>query len=96
MQLTEQDILHLAHLAHLSLRTEEVEVYQEKLTSLIEHFHVLNEVNTDDLEPVTQVTDLLNVLGQDTPHIAHSTPEELLQCSPLPLHRKQITVPSVL
>jgi aspartyl-tRNA(Asn)/glutamyl-tRNA(Gln) amidotransferase subunit C len=63
--LTKSDILHVAKLAKLEITDTEVEKYIDQLSSVIDYFSVLNEVDTKITEPTSQTTGLENVFRQD-------------------------------
>ena len=64
-QLTLEDVIHLARLAHLTLTDKEIETYQTQLSSIIDYIGKLNELNTDNVDPANQVTGLSNILRDD-------------------------------
>ena len=64
--LTREDIKGIATLARLSLTPEEEIRYAEQLSGVLSYIDMLNEVNTDGVEPTTQVMGLTNVVREDT------------------------------
>jgi len=66
MSLTREDIKGIATLARLSLTPEEEIRYAEQLSGVLSYIDMLNEVNTDGVEPTTQVMGLTNVVREDT------------------------------
>ena len=96
MKLTKQQVEHVAKLARLGLSEKEVEKFQTQLSGILDYVELLNEVDTEGVEPTAQVTGLVNVTREDkvkTHTLAQ--PEKLLECSPLPIERRQIKVKSV-
>lgn len=65
MQLSKQQIEHIAKLARLELTEEELERYGAQLSGVLDYIGQLNEVNTDGVEPTAQVTGLENIFRQD-------------------------------
>ncbi len=61
---TEQ-IKHIAKLSRLSLHEEEIKLYSSQLSSILEYVEQLSEVNTDNVEPLSNVTGLDNVIRED-------------------------------
>lgn len=59
--LTRKDILHLAQLAKLNLSDKEIEKYQRQLEETVEYVKNLNELDTTDVSPTFQTTNLFNV-----------------------------------
>ena len=48
-------VLHVARLASLTLREDEVELVTEQLVKILDHIAVLQEVDTTSVEPTAQV-----------------------------------------
>ena len=65
MKLTKEDIKHIANLARLELNEEELELYGEQLSAVLEYINQLKEVDTIDVEPTAQVTGLENIWRKD-------------------------------
>jgi aspartyl-tRNA(Asn)/glutamyl-tRNA(Gln) amidotransferase subunit C len=65
MNLTIDQIKHVANLARLELTDAEMEKYGTQLSQVLGYIDMLSEVNTDDVEPTAQVTGLENVLRED-------------------------------
>lgn len=63
--LSKEQVLKIADLARLALTDDEVERYQQELSAILEYVVQLNELDTDQVEPTTQVTGLLNVVRDD-------------------------------
>lgn len=75
--LTEQQIKHVAKLAKLELADNEVEKFQKQLSEVLDYFNILNEVDTERIEPTSQVTGLENVMREDKPVDSLSQEESL-------------------
>jgi aspartyl-tRNA(Asn)/glutamyl-tRNA(Gln) amidotransferase subunit C len=65
MALSKQDVEHIALLARLGLSEAEKEKFASQLSSILEYFKQLKEVNTDGVQPTAQVTGLENVMRPD-------------------------------
>ena len=63
--LTTEDILHIAKLGNLTLTKEEIEIFKKQLSSVIEYIGKLQEINTEKVEPASQITGLTDVLRED-------------------------------
>ena len=59
------DVLHIAKLANLPLREDEIKKYEEQLLEILEYIEVLKKVKTDDVSETSQVTGLENVTKED-------------------------------
>ena len=94
MAISHDDILHIARLAQLKLSDDEVKLFAGQLGEIIDYMDILNEVDTREVEPTSQVTGLVQVTREDEER-RYSDKKELLDCSGLPKERGQIRVPSV-
>ena len=65
MQLTKEQIQHIANLARLELTEEELEKYGGQLSAVLGYIDQLQEVDTEGIEPTAQVTGLVNVFRED-------------------------------
>jgi aspartyl-tRNA(Asn)/glutamyl-tRNA(Gln) amidotransferase subunit C len=64
IQVTLEDVERVAELANLELAAEEKPRMQRDLNAILGYVAQLNELDTDGVEPMAQVSDLLD-LGQD-------------------------------
>ena len=64
-KLSREDILGLAKLSKLSLTESEITQYQTELSQILDLVETLNEADTANLKPTTQVTGLTNVTRKD-------------------------------
>ncbi|MDD4332955.1 MAG: Asp-tRNA(Asn)/Glu-tRNA(Gln) amidotransferase subunit GatC [Patescibacteria group bacterium] len=65
MQLSKEEIQHIANLARLDLTEEELEKYGSQLSNVLSYIDQLKEVDVTDTEPTAQVTGLKNVFRSD-------------------------------
>lgn len=65
MQLTIQEVEHIAELAKLELSDSEKEQYREQLSSILEYVAMLQNLNTDDIPPTASVLPERSVLRKD-------------------------------
>jgi len=61
MKVTEKDVNYVAELANLELTAEERVRMLRDLNSILEYMDRLNELNTDDVAPMAQVSDRYGV-----------------------------------
>lgn len=59
------DIKHVARLANLTLTPEEEEKFSKQLEETVEYIKGLDEVDTEGVDPTSQVTGLENVTRED-------------------------------
>lgn len=55
MKITEQEVRYVADLANLKLTAEEIARLSKDLDEILTHMDTLNEVDTTNIEPMTQV-----------------------------------------
>ncbi len=65
MQLSKEEIQHIAKLARLELTDKELEKYGGQLSAVLNYIDQLKEVDVKGIEPTAQVTGLENVLRED-------------------------------
>lgn len=63
--LSKEKILHLAHLARLTLSDEEINKYQKQFGETIDYIKNLDELDTANVKPTNSVVDLKNVTYKD-------------------------------
>ncbi|MGE5596717.1 MAG: Asp-tRNA(Asn)/Glu-tRNA(Gln) amidotransferase subunit GatC [Hyphomicrobiales bacterium] len=81
MSLSPSDVLHIARLARISLTEAEVDRFAAQLSGILDHFAVLEAVNTDGVEPTAHPLPLSNVMRAD--EVAPSLPvDEVLENAP--------------
>ena len=72
--LTRDDVVKVATLARLKLSESEIERFTSQLGQVLEYIDVLNEIDTDDVEPMAHAAELRNVFRDDNPR--QSLPRE--------------------
>lgn len=63
--LTRTDVLKVAKLARLKLTDAELDDCTTKLGKILDYVESLNEINTDDVEPLVHAVELSNVFRDD-------------------------------
>ena len=81
MPLTREEVEHIAHLAHLRLTRDEVDLYRAQLESILDYAARLRAVDTSEIPPTTSVLGLRSVLREDG-HPTAWVREELLRAAP--------------
>jgi aspartyl-tRNA(Asn)/glutamyl-tRNA(Gln) amidotransferase subunit C len=59
------NVPHIAKLANLTLTNDETKKFEKQLTDVLQYIEKLNEVDTNNVEPTSQVTGLENILRDD-------------------------------
>lgn len=65
MELTSEEVQHIAMLARIGLSPEEVETLRSQLSGILAHVNQLNELDTEAIPPTAQVVALSNVFTAD-------------------------------
>ncbi len=81
MKVTKDLILHIANLAHLNLREDEIEKIEKDLNQILEYVNKLNEIDTTDVLPLSHPIEIINIFRDDI--VGNSIPrEEALKNAP--------------
>ena len=67
MEITRDEVLHVAKLARLALSEEEVERFRGQLSAILEAVGKVSELDLDGVPPTSHPLDLVNVLAEDDP-----------------------------
>jgi aspartyl-tRNA(Asn)/glutamyl-tRNA(Gln) amidotransferase subunit C len=81
MKLSREEVLHIARLGRLGLDESEINRFSEQLSNLLEHFRVLQQVDTTGVPPTTQSIALENVIRGDDVQ-ASLLPDQVLANAP--------------
>lgn len=65
MNLTIDQVQHIADLARIEITETEKVKYAEELSAVLGFIEQLSEVNTDNIVPTSQVTGLVNITRED-------------------------------
>lgn len=68
MALTKDEIQHIAKLARLYMKEEQIGEYQEQLSSILEYVAKLQSLDTADIPELQHVADISNVFQEDEEH----------------------------
>lgn len=78
MSLSHDEVRKIAELAKLNLTDEEVALYAGQLSSILQYFRRLQELDTSAIPPTASVLPLKNVFRDDTPE-PPLPPEEVIR-----------------
>jgi aspartyl-tRNA(Asn)/glutamyl-tRNA(Gln) amidotransferase subunit C len=67
MAITRDDVVHVARLARLALREDEIERLQEQLNAILEAVGKVSELDLADVPPTSHPLELTNVFAADEP-----------------------------
>jgi aspartyl-tRNA(Asn)/glutamyl-tRNA(Gln) amidotransferase subunit C len=65
MILSREEVLHVAHLARLGLRPEEIEVFTRQLNDILMYVEKLQELDTEGVPPLAHVVPVVNAFRED-------------------------------
>jgi len=65
MFITRETVEHIANLARLGLKEEEIELYTKQLQKILEYVEKLNELDTENVPPTFNVIGKVNALRKD-------------------------------
>lgn len=81
MQVSKEEIIHIAKLANINLKQEEVDTYLGHLEEILNYANIVNKAPIDGLSETIGVNEAYNMFRKD--EIKESLPrEELLQNAP--------------
>ena len=74
MKVTKETVEKMAHLSRLELNKDELSQMQEDLSNTLDWMDKLNEINTDNIEPLISMSDNKNIMREDVikEHISHT------------------------
>jgi aspartyl-tRNA(Asn)/glutamyl-tRNA(Gln) amidotransferase subunit C len=67
MAIDRDQLLHVAHLARLELRDDELERLGAQLNDILEAVSKVSELDLSDVPPTSHPLDIVNVWGEDEP-----------------------------
>lgn len=65
MELTKEEIGHIANLARLELNKKEAEKFFEQISSILEYVKKLQEIDLSKVEPTSHAARISNILRED-------------------------------
>jgi aspartyl-tRNA(Asn)/glutamyl-tRNA(Gln) amidotransferase subunit C len=77
MELSREEVLHIARLARVGMTDDEVDRLSRQLSHILESFQVLQQVNTEGVPPTAQPNELRNVVKADKTRPSLSQAEAL-------------------
>jgi len=65
VSLTREEVAHIGELARLGLTEDDITLFQEQLSEILDHFDALQELNTENVEPMPYPLALENITRED-------------------------------
>jgi aspartyl-tRNA(Asn)/glutamyl-tRNA(Gln) amidotransferase subunit C len=81
MNISIKQIEQVARLSRIILTDEEKDIFREQLTDILGYIEKLNELDTDDVQPMAYATSLKNVFREDKQESSFAR-QEILELSP--------------
>lgn len=78
MKITDETVDHIAHLARLEFKGEAKQEIKSDLENIISFMEVLQEVDTEGVEPLIFMNDEINKLREDEPAVTINQKDALL------------------
>lgn len=75
MRLSVKEVRKIADLARIKLSGRETEKFQHELTDILNYVRQLDEVDTKNIEPTSQIADLANIHRKDEVNYNYSREE---------------------
>jgi aspartyl-tRNA(Asn)/glutamyl-tRNA(Gln) amidotransferase subunit C len=94
MQLTIQEVEHIAELAKLDLTVQEIEQYREQLSAILDYAAMLQNLDTSAIPPTSSVLPGRSALREDVV-LPPLSPEDVLKNAPQQ-KEQQFKVPIVM
>ncbi|ODS32579.1 MAG: aspartyl/glutamyl-tRNA amidotransferase subunit C [Candidatus Scalindua rubra] len=76
-----KEIEHIANLSRIALTNEEKKIFKKQLTNILDYIEKLNELDTDEVQPMAYATSLKNVFREDELKSSFAR-QEILELSP--------------
>lgn len=65
MNITKKDVEYIGELARLKLNESEIETYAKDMNKILEYIGKLNELDTENVEPLSHPIDYENIMRED-------------------------------
>lgn len=94
MQVSKEEILHIANLAHLNLEENEIDNYRTNLQDILDFANIVNNAPVEDLDITIGSNEAKNVFRKDEVKVFEDT-ESLLQNAIAP-EQNMFKIPKVI
>ena len=65
MEIKKEEILHIANLASLKIKDEEIEEYRKNLEEILNFANTINSIDTSKIEETSGISSNINVFRED-------------------------------
>jgi len=94
MTVSKEELLHIANLADIKIKDEEIEKYLNNLQDILNYTELLNSINLDELDETIGANDSSNVFRKD--EIAQFDNKEGIMANAPEKERNMFKIPKVL
>lgn len=94
MEIKKEEILHIAKLASLKIKEEEIEEYRKNLQDILNFANTINSVDTDKLEETNGATTNVNFFRED--EVKEFEDKEMLMENATEQENNMFKIPKVL
>jgi aspartyl-tRNA(Asn)/glutamyl-tRNA(Gln) amidotransferase subunit C len=94
VKITEAEVMHVSKLARLKIEPKEIARFRKELSSILEYMDMLNELNTENIEPAFHVHSMTDAVREDETVRSQSIEDALLNAPQT--HDGTIVVPKVI
>lgn len=94
MQIEKEEILHIANLACLSIKDEEIEEYRKNLQDILNFADIVKGINTEGISETIGSTENINVFRED--EIKEFENKDLLLQNAPEKDRNMFSIPKVI
>lgn len=81
MSVSKEDVLHIAKLSKLNLTDEELEMYTNDLSSIVDFANQLSNIDVEGVKPTAHILKIQNVFRKDVMQPSYDR-EEILKNAP--------------
>ncbi len=81
MHITKDLVSYVAQLSRIKLDDSETEEMQKQMSEIVDYMDVLNQLNTDEIEPLSHIFSITNVMRDDVTASSYDR-EEILRNAP--------------
>lgn len=65
MKITKEEVMYVADLARLNLDQASIDKFAEQIATILEYMDLLNQVDTEGIEPTSHAISLTNAFRED-------------------------------
>lgn len=81
MQITKELVSYVAQLSRIKLDDSETEEMQKQMGAIVDYMDILNQLDTNDIEPLSHIFSITNVMRDDVTAPSYDR-EEILKNAP--------------